>query len=176
MRTPFFFLASFTLVACGANVESPAASGSKASTLEYVGSCTPERCDGLPVPAIACADPSKSVSTCAPGKDGTCDVTLTCDGSPSDTVSWEACADAACGAAPAIACADGAKLSRQCGKLNGGACTWVTTCAPEPGEPCAPGACGDAVPAIAPICSDGSTGSMVCRKLGATCGWASSCE
>lgn len=176
MRTPFFFLAAFALVACGANVESPAPSSSKSSTLKYVGSCTPEKCDGLPAPALACADPTKSVSTCAPGKDGACAIALSCDGGSDGTVSWEPCADTACGPAPAIACADGATLTRQCGKLNGAACAWETTCAPKPGDLCAPGACGEAMPAIAPMCSDGSVGTLECRKLGSTCGWTSSCK
>lgn len=171
------------LAACGASVDPPTSSA-RAAKLQYVGACTPSACDGLPTPAIACADASKSVDVCAPGADGACGISLRCDGGggsaggPADdgTVSFEPCADSACGAVPMIGCADDATMTQLCGKENAGACQWFSTCAPKPGALCDPKECGDAVPAVAPICSDGTVGSMVCRKLGGACGYASSCE
>ncbi len=166
---------AFLFVACGSNVESESPPPrSTNQTLKYVGACTPKACDGLPVPAIACADPAKTTHVCAPGADGVCKLDLVCE--DSGTVSWQPCADSACGPMPAIGCAGDATLTQQCGKTNGGACSWVTTCSPKPGELCAAGACGDGVPAIAPICSDGSTGGLDCRKLGDRCGWVPDCK
>lgn len=167
---------SMLLVACGANVDSDNKEPPRSTnqTLKYVDGCTPKACDGLPVTLMACADPAKTTHVCAPGSDGACKLDLVCD--PSGSVSWEPCADTACGPAPAIGCADDATLTQQCGKENGGACKWVTTCSPKPGELCAAGACGDAVPTIAPICSDGSTGSLECRRLGDRCGWVPDCK
>jgi len=176
----FLAIASMSLlfVACGSNVENEdPAPRSTNQTLKYVGSCTPKACDGLPVLAMACAEPAKTTQVCSPGTDGACKLDIVCEGSGgSGSVSWEPCADSACGPIPAIGCADDATITQQCGKTNGGSCAWVTTCSPKPGELCAAGACGDGVPAVAPICSDGKTGSLECRKLGDRCGWVSDCK
>jgi hypothetical protein len=193
----FLLAVSFSsLLACGGGTEPKAANNNNppatgVAALEYRGTCTPAVCDKLPVPEIGCAtgDPTK---VCSPAKDGACRISISCSdadgttgsggdaggvgGDPDGVTSWEGCGAERCGAVPEIGCPAGYDLSRNCGKENGAAtCSWATTCAPRPGELCAPGACGDAVPQIAPICKDGSTGEMVCRKLGDRCGWASNC-
>lgn len=169
------FASVFFFVGCGSDSAAPKPPAQSSSTLKYVGSCTPKECDGLPVPEIACAS-GATTTTCAPGKDGTCHVDITCDGTTkdADVTSWEPCDDAKCGPVTEIGCADGATLTRQCGKLDGAACAWLTTCSPKPGPACDPSKCGPE-PAIAPICKDGSVGGLVCRTLGSGCGWVSNC-
>ena len=94
-------------------------------------------------------------------------------------------AEAACGhkvamearVIPAVACASGFTESSQCGSLDGAACAWAITCtASLTGNACpVANGCGDTQPDVAPVCADGSEGSLVCLQTTTGCEWGPSC-
>ena len=167
-------------VACSSSTEdggNRARSARSEQPLEYVQPCTPAVCDGLPVPAIGCADGNAPTLSCAPGDDGTCHVTPECGDSGDDgVVSYSPCEPSECGPIPEIGCPSDDTLIQSCGSENGGACLWTITCVPPPSTtPCpTPDGCGP-MPELAPICDDGSTGTLACMQTGSDCAWQPQC-
>jgi hypothetical protein len=183
-RTPLAsvgFLA-FLLVACGSSSKGgDDNAGSSDQTLKYVAPCTPTTCDGLPEIQVGCADGSDPTFVCAPDNDGACHLTPECGSGSTGKcgggdVSYAPCAPSECGPIPAIGCAPGEAPTQTCGSEDGGACTWTITCSPPPSTtPCAtPDGCGP-TPALAPICNDGTTGTLACMQVGSECSWLPQC-
>jgi|GEM_PF-835475 len=151
----------------------PAASDGTTSTVreafEFIAPCTSTACGEVPASSKATKPACRSSgSTCA-----------WAEPSPDDTVSYRECAAKECGTKPdASVCPAGTTYKgSQCGSENDGACVWRSSCTPPPSTTPCPDAdgCGGK-PEIGVICSDGSTGDLVCMKQGASCGWQRTCE
>jgi len=166
------------LAACTSSTTGEPSDARSGQALEYVAPCTPEECDGLPVPEIGCADGTTPTVSCAPADDGTCHVTPECDGDDDgdDTVSYAPCDADECGPIPQIGCPSDHTLVTSCGSENDAACTWTITCVPPPSTtPCAtPDGCGP-MPELGVICDDGSAGTLACMEVGSDCSWQPQC-
>jgi hypothetical protein len=161
--------------ACSSSIRDDGNDAHSGQALEYVAPCTPAECDGSAVPQIGCADDSEPTLSCAPDGNGTCHVTPVCDGDDG-VVSYEPCDPSECGPIPQIGCPPDYTYVESCGSENGAACVWTIDCVPPPSTtPCTiPDGCGP-MPEYAPICEDGSTGTLACMQTDSTCSWQPQC-
>ena len=166
------FLGSLVPLACGGSSDQTGGAqtpSTAAQTLSAVGDCG-FSCGSVPAnlssaASVSCSGPS--ADSCAWSAD-----------SDDGTTSYRQCAASECPTAPAIDCPMGtARSSQQCGSENGGACTWTTVCTPPRSTTPCPDAngCG-AQPELGVVCSDGTSGALVCVTNGAKCSWERNCD
>jgi len=162
---------SFGLFACGSSDQNAGAKSPSAThqTLSAVGDCGFSACGSLPsnltsAPSVTCS--SAASDSCA------------WSAADDTTVSYRSCAASECPPAPAIDCPSGTvRSTQQCGSQNDAACTWTTVCTPpRDTTPCPDqNSCGPEQD-IGVICSDGSTGGLVCVTDGQKCSWQRNCD
>jgi hypothetical protein len=166
------FVASFLPLACsGSDTSGTKSTSTTSQTLSVVGACVFSGCGSLPsnlssAPSVTCS--GASADACA----------WSADSGDDSAVSYRWCTASECPPAPAIDCPTGTvRSTQQCGSENDAACTWTTVCTPPRSTtPCADqNGCGVELERGV-VCSDGTSGALVCVTDGSQCSWQPNCD